>query len=137
MISTSVIQGTLDGIINYLNPFSSLISCHMVNYITDDHWTTFIPQNIRNEIETKENIAEAINLFWDTVGNEDKLPKYSNFIRFVDEGKQFTYDNLRHTWLDRMQLRDVLNDIGCSVDRVDCLKIKEFMSEKKKHEVSV
>ncbi|KAJ6646660.1 putative methyltransferase-like protein 25 [Pseudolycoriella hygida] len=135
MISTSAIQTSLDGIIKYLNPFTSLISCHMVNYITEDHWKALIPPDIRNEIRTEENIEEAINIFWDKTGNEDKLLKYKNFVQFIEEGKKYTIDGLAHACIDTVQLRDTLNKLGCSVNDVDYLKIKEFMSEKKNHEV--
>lgn len=136
-MSTSAIQGTLDGIIKYLNPFSSLISCHMVNYITDGHWKAFIPQNIQNEIQTKESIAEAIDVFWNPAGSVEQLSKFTNFIQFIEEGKKFSYDGLTHTWVDGMRSHDILSRMGCSVDAVDCLQIKEFMSEKKNHEVSL
>lgn len=136
MISTSAVQGTLDGIIKYLNPFTSFISCHMVNYITDAHWKSFIPQDIQNEIQTTETIAEAIDIFWNTADNGEKPLKLPNFVQFIEEGKKFTYDGLTNAWLDDMRFRDTLSKLGCSVGTVDCLKIKEFMSEKKKHEVS-
>lgn len=136
MISTSAIQGTLDGIIKYLNPFSALIGCHMVNYITDGHWKAFIPPDIQKEIQTKEDIAEAIDVFWNKADSGVKLSKFTNFIQFIEEGNKFTYDGLTHTWVDDIRFRDILSKIGCSVDAVDCLKIKEFMSEKKNHEVS-
>lgn len=135
-MSTSAIQGTLDGIIKYLNPFSSLINCHMVNYITDGHWKVFIPQNMQNEIQTKESIAEAIDVFWNTAGSVGQFSKLTNFIEFIEEGKKFSYDGLTHTWVDGVQSHDILSKIGCSVDAVDYLHIKEFMSEKKNHEVS-
>lgn len=109
----------------------------MVNYITEAHWKTFIPENIQNEIQTKENIAEAIEVFWSTTDNgTTKLSKFTNFNQFIEEGKKFTYDGLNSTWVDGIRFRDILSKIGCSVDAVDCLKIKEFMSEKKNHEVS-
>ncbi|XP_037032231.1 methyltransferase-like protein 25 [Bradysia coprophila] len=136
MISTIGLQGTLDGIIKYLNPFSPLISCHMVNYITDGHWKTFIPQNIQNEIGTEENIAEALDVYWnhDSVSQEE-LSKFSNFVQFIEEGRKFSYDSLTHTWIDAVRFRDIMNVVGCSVDSAGYLKIKEFMSPKKNHEV--
>lgn len=138
MISTIGLQATLDGIIKHLNPFSSLIGCHMVNYITDNHWKTFIPLSVQNEIRTEENIAEALDVYWnsDSVSQEE-LSKFHNFVQFIEESRKFSYDSLHHTWIDTEQFRDVLSDIGCSVDSVGCLKIKEFMSPKKNHEVSV
>lgn len=136
MMSTSVLQGTLDGIIKYLGPFSSLINCHMVNYITDDHWRTYVPQDIQNEMQTAGDIEEALDVFWDSSCSEEKSSKFPNFLRFIEEGKKFTYDCLTDTWLDGTRFRDVLREVGCTVDADDCLKIKEFMSEKKKHEVS-
>lgn len=135
-ISTSAIQGTLDAIIKYLNPFSSLIGCHMVNYLTHDHWKAFVPQEIQDEIQTKENIEEAIDMFWNDVGNRENVLKFSNFLKFLEEGKKCTYDHLTNTWVDGIQIRDILSNAGCSVDGDDCFKIKEFMSKKKKHEVS-
>lgn len=137
MISTTAIQGVLDGIIKYLSPFNSLISCHMVNYITDNHWKVFIPKQIRNELQTEENIAEAIDVFWNSNVNGKELSNLTNFIRFIEDGKKFTYDCLTHTWVDDIGFRDILSESGCSVDSVDFLKIKEFMSKKKNHEVSL
>lgn len=137
MITTNAIQGTLDGIIKYLNPFSALINCHMVNYITDGHWKVYIPADIQNEIQTKENIAEALDIFWNhSDTGEMKSSKFTNFLQFIEEGKKFTFDGLTHTWIDDVRCRDILSKTGCSVDSVDYLKIKEFMSEKKNHEVS-
>ncbi len=82
-------------------------------------------------------MAEAIDVFWNTdPGYNENLTKFSNFVQFIEKAKPFTYDGLTHTWVDGMRFRDILSGIGCSVDADDCLKIKEFMSEKKKHEVS-
>lgn len=111
----------------------------MVNYITDDHWKVFIPQGIQDEIQSKENIEEAIDLFWNDVStgsNVSNLSKFANFVQFCEKGRNFSYDNLTHTWIDHTQIGVTLTKIGCSSDTVDCLKIKEFMSEKKTHEVS-
>lgn len=108
----------------------------MVNYLTDDHWKAFIPQNIQNEIQTKENIEEAIDVFWNDVGTRDKLSKYTNFVEFLEEGRKFTFDHLTNTWIDDIRVRDILSEIGCLVDSEECLNIKAFMTEKKNHEVS-
>lgn len=86
-------------------------------------------------MQTKENIDEAIDMFWNDVGKE-KLSKFSNFVQFVEEGKKLSFDHLTNTWVDGTQIRDVLSGISCSVDSVECFKIKEFMTKKKKHEVS-
>lgn len=81
----------------------------MVNYITYDHWKAFIPQDIQNEIQTKETIAEAIDIFWNRADNGERPLKLANFIKFIEEGKKFTYDGLTHTWVDDMRFRDILS----------------------------
>lgn len=134
-VSTSAIQGNLDRIIKYLNRFSSFINCHMVNYLTDNHWKVFVPLEIQTEIQTKEDIEEAINLFWNDFECSQKS-NLSTFSRFTAESRTFSLDYLTNTWLSSKEIVDVLHKLGCSMDELNRLQIKEFMSEKKNHEVS-
>uniref|UniRef100_T1GLK3 Methyltransferase domain-containing protein n=1 Tax=Megaselia scalaris TaxID=36166 RepID=T1GLK3_MEGSC len=117
----SSLHKQIDAITEFLRPFSAFINCHMVNYLTDNHWEHFISSEVREEID---NFEEAIECF----------KKLQNFIKscrnlYLENSKNIT-----------SSIEDVILNIseGNLLKKSnDDLSIKEFMSAKKCHEVEV
>lgn len=130
-MSNSVLRSKIDGILGFLEPFSSLINCHMVNYLTDNHWNQFIPSQVREELENTSQIEEAIEKeFWE---NESSL-KFKKLHDFLN--------TCRSCYLENSEgIISSPEDVLASLLKKDCttsdLSIKEFMSAKKSHEVEI
>lgn len=122
------LQKRLDGLIEFLNPHWDFVNCHMVNFLTDFHWGTFIPAALRNEIGCKEDLELAMEqLFWQTGKSTSKFPEWE---RFLSKGEQ-----------ERLSLHsELLTNVDQLIDgpeNATQLSIREFMSAKKCHEVSL
>lgn len=135
-ITTNALQLHLQIIIRYLKPFLPFANCHMVNYLTDNLWATYVPEEIRREIESPADIDEAIRLFW-RHRDFDASSGYQQFQNFVTNYQQFTLDGLHSLWLSLDELNDQLENDGCQVQTDSCLPIKDFMSAKKCSEVKI
>lgn len=136
-VTTCQLQFYLDNIIKYLNPYLSFANCHMVNYLSDNLWDTFIPQEIRKEIRDTSDINEAINLFWNhqNLSLSPETNKYPYLQKFLKNYQQYTLDSLKCLWLTFEEINLELLDVGCKMENSDNLQIKEFMSAKKCFEV--
>ncbi|KAL5288588.1 METTL25 family protein [Megaselia abdita] len=127
---TNVLISKIEGILGFLEPFSSFINCHMVNYLTDNHWEQFIPPGVRDELKSNFEIEEAIKeVFW-----EDKSStKFKNLQEFIKTCRINYLENSEIT----SSAEEVLESLSKEQNSKDDLYIKEFMSAKKCHEVEI
>lgn len=140
MLNTRILQlqKNIDRIIRFLEP-RDFINCHMVSYLCDDLWNKFIPQNIRNEINKKEDVESAIEIFFK---QEDAAPdliaKHQNLYNHIQHTKTFYLENLEDKlFITTDELLDKFKSLGIPYSPGLNLNIREFMKEKKNHEVEI
>lgn len=134
-ITSNALQIHLEHIIRYVKPLLPLANCHMVNYLTDNLWDTYVPEEIRCAIDSSAKIDEAIRLFWRHRDRNASSEYQQKFQNFLINYQQFTLDGLHSLWLSLDELNDQLANDGCTTRTADCLPIKDFMSAKKCSEV--
>lgn len=106
----------------------------MVDFLQGNHFEKFISKEIRDELKTEEEIEKAIEFFWDPE-KESEFKNLSNFIKVI---KSHHLDQLPDKFcLSTNQFLTKLEDSGFSIEQGLSLKIKDFLSEKKNHEVSI
>lgn len=111
----------------------------MVGYLTDNLWKTYIPEDIQADVQTEDHVDDAIKVFWNFFDSEkinsNESSQYRGIQNHLKQCQQFRLDSLKDVWVSPEQLRMGLVSLGCD-HKVDAgLCIKEFMSEKKNHEV--
>lgn len=132
------LQLHIDNIIKYLNPHFPLMNCHMVNYLTDNLWMELIPSDIRTEIRTKSDIQNAINIFWKENSSHQQFEhKNHSFHSFLRNSEKYRIDSLTDAWLTSDKLATHWRANGCLGSNYEGIRIKEFMNEKKNHEVEI
>lgn len=138
-VSVQCIQSHLDRVLKYLQPHMHFVNCHMVGYLTDHLWRTFVPEDIRSDITDVADVDKAIDLFWkyqrDPDGFEIEHHKFQGFLRFLKNSRQHRLLASGGIASSVEQLNDHLHLLGYKLEDGNKLQIKEFMSEKKNHEV--
>ncbi|XP_017147562.1 methyltransferase-like protein 25 isoform X1 [Drosophila miranda] len=122
------LEKRLDALLLYLQPNWDFLNCHMVNYLTDQHWTRFLPEAMRNEINSKKDLDLAIeNLFWEKKRSTTEFSEWENFLT-----------NAEHEHLsEHPELLTTVDQLIAEQDKASQLNIREFMSAKKCHEVEL
>lgn len=131
------LQRNIERIVKFLEP-RDFINCHMVTYLCDDLWNKFIPEGIRSEIRCKEDVESAIELFFHQDSAEPELiRKHQQLFNHIEMTKGFYLENLddklfttTDELLNEFKKMNIPDTAGLN------LSIREFMKEKKNHEVS-
>ncbi|XP_053658694.1 probable methyltransferase-like protein 25 [Anopheles marshallii] len=126
----------VDTIVRFLEPNMAFINCHMVDYLTEQHWQRFVPEAIKHELQTVDDYLQAKELFWGQF--EPALEKELRFpgVRsFVDNTRRYRLggSEANELALTLDEFKEALSD-----HRKDTrLKMTELMNVKKCHEVEV
>lgn len=139
-VSIVALQLHLQRITKYLQPHLEFVNCHMVGYLTDNLWAKYIPIGIQGECLNETDVDDALQVFWKfqsgDVQSLDNQRGFPALVEFLKETKRYGVTGISVTVeeltkeLNKVGGGDKLNDIGG-------LRIKEFMSEKKMHEVEI
>lgn len=68
-ITATKIRHRLDSITRYLTPLLPVANCHMVDFLTENHWETLIPTSLRETLETRE-LNDSVERFWVAAGGK-------------------------------------------------------------------
>ncbi|CAL4059824.1 unnamed protein product [Meganyctiphanes norvegica] len=132
--STDQIQKVLKQLTNFLEPLLSFANCHMVNFITHDHWNTFLNDQIKKDLE-KVPIEQLSQIPTATLGLEneelDEWCLQGNLISFMAAVRKHHLTAINIL----TPLEEVLEDHGAQ--DISTIKMKGIMSEKKMHEVDI
>lgn len=112
----------LDLIITFLKPYLPLANSHTVDFIVNDLWPRVISDDVRLEVDSNQ-VQNVLNNFWLHGGERS-----CQINRFLDEAKKYTLEDTNFC-VNRGQL-----DFR-SERTENTVKITEFMSNKKLHEV--
>lgn len=115
------LKETTDRVIEFLSPLLPLANSHTVDFIVNDVWTKIVPSNIELEVK-RLGVEYVLDNVWSDESNE-----LSKFIRqaqayIVEQFECFrSVDNVKDLWKSHRATKPV--------------KITEFMTAKKLHEV--
>lgn len=133
------IKKEIDKLIDRLRPFHELINCHMVDVLTKNHWKNYIPEVIRNEVNSLADIHSAIELFWShhTISPDVEIAiKHKNLLDFLKLSNSHHLDKLDYC-LNIDQLIEKLQKQNISYEAGLNLKLEDFMKKKKNHEIEI
>lgn len=124
----------LDAILKFMEPYWPWVNCHMVNFITDKHWQTFVPLSIQRELVAAKDIDNCIEtVFWSEAITEGEM--YPECRNFLAESQKHCVQHFH----DILTTKETFESrvLGMMEDgKPEQISIKEFLSEKKRHEVS-
>ncbi|KAL9913663.1 putative methyltransferase-like protein 25 [Glossina fuscipes fuscipes] len=122
----------LDAVLTFLEPYWEWVNCHMVNFLTDNTWETFVPAALQKEVVDASQLAACIEtIFWskDVQKSSLEYPECYKFVKLTQQHSLHSFDDILLT-LDKF--REINN-----IETYNHLNVKEFMSFKKKHEVEM
>ncbi|XP_065366654.1 probable methyltransferase-like protein 25 [Calliphora vicina] len=137
-MSTLALQKRLESILQFMAPHWSWVNCHMVNYLTDKHWQNYVPLELQKEISTHFVIEECIEtVFWPSMEDnlEETSSKFPEFIQFTQQAKQHTLHHFKDIIVKPEEFETKV--LGVPTKLKQQIKIKEFLTEKKRHEVEI
>ncbi|XP_055623914.1 probable methyltransferase-like protein 25 [Toxorhynchites rutilus septentrionalis] len=120
--------------IDYLKPQMEFLNCHMVDYLTKNHWQTYVPVEIRKELKDSQDLLEAKQMFW----NQNMLDlsgslKFPSLAKHLTMTKQYRLDALPGIVMSIEELKSAFD----SCLKETRLKVPDLMSVKKRHEVEI
>ncbi|KAH8389965.1 hypothetical protein KR200_004743 [Drosophila serrata] len=127
-VGVAQLQRRIDGLLAFLHPHWDFVNCHMVNYLTDQHWDNFLPDALKKEIAGKEDVDLAIeHLFWQGRESKDAFPEWKSFLAQGEHERLSLHPELLTT----------VEELIEGQENAAQLSIREFMSAKKCHEVEL
>lgn len=130
-MNAQLTRSHIDKILSYLRTSHQFINCHMVEFITEKLWEKFIPMAIQDEVGSSGDIEAATKLFLAS-GQPSRFPSLHNFI---SNSEGYHLEKLEGVLLSQAEL---LSSIGVDANvQDDSVNIREFMNEKKNHEVGM
>lgn len=133
--SADNIQKALKQITNFLEPLLSFANCHMVNYITHDHWNTFLNKKIKTDLQNL-SVEQLKQLPTATLGIEN-----GEVNEWCSEGGNITsfMAAIRKHHLSAINMLTPLEQIleHHGLQDIPTIEMKGIMSEKKMHEVDI
>lgn len=139
-MGSAALEQHLDRVLRYLQSHMAFVNCHMVGYLTDNLWKTFIPETIQTEIQSLEDLNAAIEVLWNfnnQPNNFNSEYKFPCLLNFLHTSRALQLQTSSELAITVEQLNQHLHNIGFEIEERSGLEIKEFMSEKKNHEVKI
>lgn len=111
----------------------------MVTFICDDLWNTHVPESIKNEVPTIEDVDSAIEMFFEVEkSSPELLKKHQNLFSLIQSSRQFRLENLDDKlFITTDELFVKFKKMGVPVDAGLNLSVPQFMKVKKGHEVEI
>lgn len=136
-VTAQLLQNHIRNTLEKLTPLLAMANAPMVTYFTEQLWKTHVPAGIQQEIQTKEDINDAVEIYWQHLNVDHDAEnvvndKFKHFRAFLTNAKRFHLDNLDDVWVSPEKLKQIFD-----TQRRQTLPIKGFMSVKKNHEVSL
>ncbi|KXJ71117.1 hypothetical protein RP20_CCG021435 [Aedes albopictus] len=133
-IRMEAVRGHLERLVEVLKPQMEFLNCHMVDYLVKDHWKTYIPANVRKEMNGMPDLLEAKEVFWNQFDSKyDGTSKFPSLVNHIENMKSYRLDRMTDVTMTVDQLRTAF-DASLKETR---LQIPELMSVKKRHEVEI
>lgn len=128
-LDVTAVQARLDSVIEDCEQYEDFYNCHMVNYLTDEHWNCFVPEEIRKEIRSSDDVSQAIETLIHQ-RKENMSRQFPGIAKYLDARKHQLLESCPEllTTLEQLEAR-----LAAATNNQ--ASVKEFMSAKKCHEV--
>lgn len=121
----------IDSLLSYLTPLLPLANCHMVEFLTHNHWETLLPKELRESLDGM-NLERAVQDFWSAHSDEcDKSP----LGLWIHTARKHCLSVNNEYCLSVDQLEERIKDRGGVLPQE--IPVKEFMNPKKSYEVRI
>lgn len=124
-------------ILSFIDKYSELINCHLVDFITENLWEKCLPDNLKKQFEDIEKLKIDLTIY----DNKNKDNDFSELDNFID---RVNYLNLKNN-PQLLKLEDIstlIADDHCSWrdfyhNNNDSNVEQNFMKDKKKYEIEI
>ncbi|XP_053679612.1 probable methyltransferase-like protein 25 [Anopheles nili] len=130
-----LVRKQIDAIIRFLEPNISFINCHMVDYLTEQHWRSYVPKAIQSELTTIDDLTQTKEVFWSQFDTSfDKHTRFPAVKEFIEDARRYRLggSEVIGTAFSLHEFKDALSNF-----KETRLKMHELMNAKKCHEVEV
>ncbi|CAH0625255.1 unnamed protein product [Chrysodeixis includens] len=121
----------IDSITKFLSPLSNLANCHMVEFITQNHWEKLLPASLRLSLEGLP-LNDAVEQFWCTAASQE-VKGTSCLSNWISNARSHCLAVNNEYCLSADQLQDRIRSWGGDIQPE--VRVKEFMTSKKSYEV--
>lgn len=133
-VKMETIKKQLGVMVDCLKPQMEFLNCHMVDYLTENHWQTYIPAEIRHELKCSQDLREAKQMFWNQYNlDTSSSVKFPSLAKHIEMTKQYRLDALPNIVMSIEELKSAFD----SCLKETRLKVPDLMSVKKRHEVEI
>uniref|UniRef100_A0A2A4K2Y0 Methyltransferase domain-containing protein n=1 Tax=Heliothis virescens TaxID=7102 RepID=A0A2A4K2Y0_HELVI len=126
----SKLRHHIDSITKYLAPLLPIANCHMVEFLTQNHWEKLLPSPLRKTLEGLE-LNDALGEFWTTASGQET--KASLLSAWITKARSHCVAVNNDYCISAEQLQERIRTWGGDV-RPE-IRVKEFMTSKKSYEV--
>lgn len=119
----------IDSVTKYLTPLLPLANCHMVEFITHNHWERLLPTNLRESLNNMD-LNDAVDQFWTIATHKNK--DTSPLSTWINTARSHCLTINNDYCLSTEQLQQRIKHWGADI-RPE-IRIKEFMNSKKSYE---
>ncbi|KAJ2951470.1 hypothetical protein O0L34_g13621 [Tuta absoluta] len=126
------IHQILDSTLKYLTPLLPIANCHMVEFLTQNHWQKLLPKSLTESLECFK-LNDAVENFWNCAKNVQNCVGNSELDQWVKNAHKHYIKADSVCCLTREQLQERIRAWGGEI-KPD-FKVKEFMTSKKSYEV--
>lgn len=132
------VQDHLDRIIGHLEKRKEFANMHMVSWFCDNLYEKFVDESIRSEVKSLEDAKSAVRLFLNfETASPDLIKKHQNLYNHILHEKTFYLENLNDKlYVTTDELMAEFRRLNVQQTGLN-IKIREFMKEKKNHEVEI
>ncbi|XP_063385373.1 probable methyltransferase-like protein 25 [Cydia fagiglandana] len=125
------LRNHIDSLLSYLTPLLPLANCHMVEFLTHNHWETLVPKGLRETLDDMD-LDRAVGEFWNVQSDgSDKSP----LGLWVLTARKHCLSVNGDYCLSVEQLEQRIRDRGGVLPQE--IPVKEFMNPKKSYEVRI
>lgn len=134
-VTAQLLQNHIRKTLEKLTPLLAMANAPLITYFTEQLWKKHIPIEIQREIQTKDDINDAVEIYWQHLdanhSDQADNDRFKHFRAFLNDTRMLHLDHLNNVWISADKLMQIF-DSG----RSKTLPIEGFMSIKKNHEVS-
>ncbi|CAO1303294.1 unnamed protein product [Diamesa serratosioi] len=138
-----IVQTNINKLIETLQPQLEFLNAPMVSFITKDLFKSFIPENVRNEMNDIRSAESSLNFFFnhEAPEGEDALLQHKHLNHLIQQTKALHLDQLEDKlYLNVDELKVEFEKLGLATKSIlneSGIKIHDFLSVKKFHEVTI
>lgn len=135
MATQSRLQTKLTELLDCLSSVDGLINCHVANFFTHNLWSAVLPPRVVQELEQMNDLSKFPSVYQEYIQNGTRLwgKNCPNLDNFLVKSNTMSIRTDTSCLTPLYKLSEKMVDLGYVME--PSIKLKDFMSEKKMHEV--